>query len=239
MKQRLDVLLVERGLAPTRSRAQALIMAGQVLVDGAVVDKAGTLIASAATLELKTRPQYVSRGGDKLASVADKLGLDFSGKVVLDVGASTGGFSDYALQHGASKVYAVDVGRGQLAYTLRQDPRVAVMEQTDIRAVEALPEPVDLAVVDVSFISLRRVLAKVSELIKAGGQVVALVKPQFEAGKAVADKHRGVIDNEGVRQKVLADFRDWVGEDFEIVVEADSGLAGAQGNVERFFLLKR
>lgn len=237
MKQRLDALLVGRGLAETRSQAQRLIMAGQVLVDGKLVDKPGTSLAPEAVIELKPAARYVSRGGDKLASVAEQLGLDFNGKAVLDVGSSTGGFTDFALQHGARKVYAVDVGRGQLAYKLRQDSRVVVLEQTDVRSL-SLPEPADIAVIDVSFISLRLVLQRVAELINPAGAIVAMVKPQFEAGKAVADKHRGVIKDQALRQDILGQFRTWVEDDFVIVSEADSRVTGAKGNTERFFLLQ-
>src|SRR6266851_1999938 len=152
MKKRLDVVVVERGLAPNRTQAQALIMAGQVSAQGRRLEKPGMVVDEALELHVKAQPRYVSRAGDKLASVAETLGLDFGGKVVLDVGSSTGGFTDYALQHGAAKVYCVDVGTAQLSYKLRQDDRVVVMEQTDIREA-VLPEPADMAVMDVSFIS--------------------------------------------------------------------------------------
>lgn len=237
-KQRLDLLLVERGLAASRTQAQAMIMAGEVSSEGRMLDKAGLLVEIDQPLELKTRSRYVSRAGEKLASVADQFGLDFAGKTVLDVGSSTGGFTDFALQNGASKVYAVDVGTGQLDWRLRQDERVVVMEQTDIREA-VLPEPADLAVIDVSFISLTKVLEAVAVLVKPGGPIVAMMKPQFEAGKVLADKYHGVIDDENIRQQLIANFRDWLAGKFEIVAEADSGLSGAEGNVERFFLLKR
>ncbi len=230
-------MLVERGLAESRTRAQALIMAGEVSAEGRILDKPGVAYDESLVLHLKRQPPYVSRAGEKLASVADGFGLKFEGQVVLDVGSSTGGFTDYALQHGAKRVYCVDVGTGQLAYKLRQDARVVVMEQTDIR-VARLPEPADMAVMDVSFVSLTKVLEATAALVKAGGLIVAMAKPQFEAGKAVADRYRGVIPVGPARDEILAGLRDWTSERFEIISEADSGVAGAEGNVERFFLLK-
>ncbi|MDF2461210.1 MAG: Hemolysin nonfunctional [Candidatus Saccharibacteria bacterium] len=238
MKQRLDVLLVERGLAATRTQAQALIMAGQVSADGRRLEKPGLAVDANIDLHVKDQPRFGSRAGDKLASVAETLNLDFEGKVVLDVGSSTGGFTDFALQQGAAKVYCVDVGTAQLAYKLRQDPRVVVMEQTDIREAE-LPEAADMAVMDVSFISLTKVLEPTAALLKPGAPIVAMAKPQFEAGKPVADKYHGVIPEGEPRDAVLAGLRDWIGERFEIVAEADSKVAGAEGNVERFFLLRQ
>jgi 23S rRNA (cytidine1920-2'-O)/16S rRNA (cytidine1409-2'-O)-methyltransferase len=228
--------MVERGLAASRTQAQALIMAGQVSGEGKILDKSGQVLDESTRLHLKDQPRFVSRAGDKLASVADELKLDFAGKVVLDVGSSTGGFTDYALQHGAAKVYDVDVGTGQLAYKLRQDSRVVVMERTDIRQA-AVPEPADIAVIDVSFISLTKVLEAVIGLIKPGSPIVAMAKPQFEAGKPMADRYHGVIPLGPERDAILAELRDWLGERFTIEAEADSGLAGAEGNVERFFRL--
>lgn len=236
MKQRLDILLVERGLADTRTKAQALIMAGQVSAQGRRLDKPGQSFDTKIELHLKSQPRYVSRAGEKLASVAGALALDFSGKTVLDVGSSTGGFTDFALQNGAVKVYCVDVGTAQLAYKLRQDPRAIVMEQTDIRTAE-LPEQAEIAVIDVSFVSLTKILEAVAALVTAKAPIVAMVKPQFEAGKTLADKYHGVIPLGGERDEVLASVRVWIQERFEIMAEADSGLSGAEGNVERFFLL--
>jgi 23S rRNA (cytidine1920-2'-O)/16S rRNA (cytidine1409-2'-O)-methyltransferase len=251
MKKRLDILMVERGLAATRTQAQALIMAGQVSAEGRRLEKPGMTVDEGVELHVKDQPRYVSRAGDKLASVTGALGLEFDGRVVLDVGSSTGGFTDYALQHGAVRVYCVDVGTAQLSYKLRQDPRVVVMEQTDIRDVsvgegsdgklgaKAMPDQVDMAVMDVSFISLTKVLEVTAALVKPGGLIVAMVKPQFEAGKLVADKYRGVIPVGPVRDEILDGLREWVSERFEIVAEADSGVAGAEGNVERFLVLRR
>jgi 23S rRNA (cytidine1920-2'-O)/16S rRNA (cytidine1409-2'-O)-methyltransferase len=236
MKQRLDLLMVERGLAPTRTQAQALIMAGQVSAGGKRLEKPGVNVDTTIELHVKDQPKYVSRAGDKLASVAENFNLDFRSKTVLDVGSSTGGFTDYALRAGAEQVFCVDVGTGQLAYKLRQDPRVVVMEQTDIREAK-LPEPADMAVMDVSFISLKKVLEPTAALVKPGGLIAAMAKPQFEAGKPLADKYRGVIPMGKERDEVLSNLREWMSERFEIVAEMDSGLSGAEGNVERFFLL--
>jgi 23S rRNA (cytidine1920-2'-O)/16S rRNA (cytidine1409-2'-O)-methyltransferase len=177
MKKRLDVLLVEQGLAASRTQAQALVMAGQVSGGGRRLDKPGLMLDDAAELAVKEQPRYVSRAGDKLAGVVEQLGLDFTGQVVLDVGSSTGGFTDYVLQNGAAKVYCVDVGTGQLAYKLRHDERVLVMEQTDIRGA-ILPGLADVAVVDVSFISLTKVLGAVAERVNPGASIVAMAKPQ-------------------------------------------------------------
>lgn len=237
MKQRIDTLLVDRGLAQSRNVAAAMIMAGEVTMGEKRIDKPGMMIEEDASIEIKDRPRYVSRGGDKLASVIEPLNLDFRDKVILDVGSSTGGFTDVALEHGASKVYCVDVGNAQLAYKLRQDSRVVVMERTDIRTAE-LPESVDLAVADVSFISLTKVLEAISRHLKPEGLIVAMMKPQFEAGKALADKYKGLILDESVRLQVINDFRDEITPRFEIVAEADSGVPGLHGNRERFFELR-
>lgn len=236
-KQRLDELLVKRGLADDQKQAQALILAGRVTSKEQRLDKSGLLVASDTEIEVKGVPRYVSRAGEKLASVSETLGLDFSGQTILDVGASTGGFTDYVLQHGATKVYAVDVGRGQLAWRLLHDPRVISLERSDIREVE-LPEMADQALIDASFVSLTKILEAVAERVKSGGLIVALAKPQFEAGKVLADRFHGVISDEGIRQQLLSNLRDWIEERFEILGEADSGLAGADGNIERFFKLR-
>lgn len=236
MKQRLDVLLVERGLVDTRNKAAALIMAGEVVVDDHAATKPGHQYSDYVDIRLKNQMPYVSRAGEKLASVIEPLGLDFMNKVVLDVGSSTGGFTDCALQHGAAKVISVDVGTNQLAYKLRIDERVELHEQTDIREFTTDQKP-DMAVIDVSFISLTKILEHVATLIKDNGQIVAMVKPQFEAGKALADEHKGLIVDEEVRQNVLAQFRAWAENHFVIQAEADSEVHGRHGNRERFFLL--
>lgn len=245
MKRRLDQLMTERGLAPSRTQAQALIMAGAVSADGRRLDKPGVMVNEDIALHVKNQPRFVSRAGEKLASVAEAFGLDFSGKTVLDVGSSTGGFTDYALQHGAAQVFAVDVGTNQLAYKLRQDERVRVMEQTDIRDVvvgeglKTIPQLADMAVMDVSFVSLTQVLDATAALVQPGGLIIAMAKPQFEAGKELADQYKGVIPLGPVRDEILQELREWLpAHNFIIQAEADSGLAGAEGNVEHFYALR-
>jgi 23S rRNA (cytidine1920-2'-O)/16S rRNA (cytidine1409-2'-O)-methyltransferase len=208
-RTRLDELLVERGLAPSRTRAQALILAGQVRVgegDSARLDrKAGDLVAPETTIALTERDPYVSRGGHKLAAALDAFGIDPAGRICLDAGASTGGFTDVLLQRGAARVYAVDVGRGQLAESLRQDPRVVSLERTNARSLTAssLPEPIDLAVIDVSFISLGLVLGPIASTLRPGpnAPIVALAKPQFEAGRGRTD--HGVVRDPAIHREVL------------------------------------
>lgn len=236
MKKRLDLILVEREMADTRTKAQALIMAGEVSGVGRILDKPGQTFDEEIELHLKAQPRFVSRAGEKLASVVEVFDIDFTDLVVLDVGSSTGGFTDFALQNGASKSYCVDVGTGQLSYKLRQDPRVIVMEQTDIR-VAVLPELADIAVMDVSFISLEKVLEPTVKLLKPKAIIVAMSKPQFEAGRELATKYAGIILMGEERDEVIAKLRVWISERFEILSEADSGLAGAEGNVEHFFKL--
>lgn len=232
MKRRLDVLLVERGLAESRERAQSLIRAGAVLVDDQPVDKPGTRVPSNAVLRLRETLPYVSRGGLKLQAALDTFGIDVTGLVAVDVGASTGGFTDCLLQRGAARVYAVDVGYGQLAWSLRQDPRVVVMERTNVRYLEALPEPVDLATVDVSFISLELVLPAVMRLLKPGGRVIALIKPQFEAGREQVGKG-GVVRDPTVHRAVLHRVLTWAAERGLILRGLmRSPLEGPAGNVE-------
>lgn len=207
-KERLDVLLVERGLCESRSRAQALIMSGDVYVNGQKTDKAGTPTDAEAQIEVRGNAcPYVSRGGLKLEKALRDFGVDPTGYVCSDSGASTGGFTDCLLQKGAKKVFAIDVGYGQLAWSIRTDPRVVCMERTNIRYVtpEQLGEPLDLSVVDVSFISLRIVLPAVQALLKPTGQIVCLIKPQFEAGKEKVGK-KGVIRDPAVHREVLEQF---------------------------------
>jgi 23S rRNA (cytidine1920-2'-O)/16S rRNA (cytidine1409-2'-O)-methyltransferase len=206
-RRRLDQLLVERGLVDTRARAQALVLAGKVRVgegDAARADrKPGDLVAPDVSLELETPPPYVSRGGYKLAAALDAFGIDPAGWTCLDVGASTGGFTDVLLQRGATRVYALDVGRGQLAEALRADARVVSMERTNARTLtpSSLPEPIDFATIDVSFISLRLVLGPVASTLRPSGGIVALVKPQFEAGRH--EVRRGVVREPTVHRAVL------------------------------------
>ena len=222
-RERLDVLLVERGLAPSRERARALILAGEARVEGQPAPKAGMLVPRAARLELvgDGEVRYASRGGLKLERALDAFGLDPGGLVCLDVGASTGGFTDVLLRRGAAKVYAIDVGRGQLVWALRSDPRVVVMDRTNIRHLSALPELAACAVIDVSFISLRLALPAVAALLAPGAWVVALVKPQFEAGRAEADRGAGVISDPAVHRRVLRELLAWI--------DTMAPLAGADG----------
>jgi 23S rRNA (cytidine1920-2'-O)/16S rRNA (cytidine1409-2'-O)-methyltransferase len=238
MKQRLDQALVERGWAESRTRAQALIMSGAVYVEGRRCDKPGWRITDEAEAYVEPGPRYVSRAGEKLASANDKFGLGFVGARVLDVGASTGGFSDYALQQGAASVYAVDTGTNQLHEKLRANESLVVMVKSDIRDVE-LPGPVDIAMVDVSFISLRQVLPNVAQHVKSRGYIIAMCKPQFEAGVMEATKHNGVIKNDRLRRDILKQFETWLRQNgFMVIDKADSGIKGAKGNVERFYLLE-
>ncbi len=249
-KTRADVLLVERGLAESRERAQALIMAGVVFTPAGRVAKAGSLLSSDVEVEVQGRLPYVSRGGYKLAHALDEFGIDPSGLVALDVGASTGGFTDCLLQRGAERVYAVDVGRGQLAYTLRQDPRVVCYEKLNARLPFVLPEPVDLLVIDVSFISLTMALPQpLSHLRSANGQdcsglgaghAVALIKPQFEARRGEVGKG-GVIRSDELREDILMRVEQWLNEreDVELVGTIDSPITGDAGNREYLALLRK
>lgn len=235
MKQRLDKALVQRGLVPTRSQAESYVKLGQVRVNGTILKKPGEMVSDQAELKLLAREQYVSRAGLKLASVARALRLDFRGKIVLDVGSSTGGFTDYALKHGASKVIAVDVGTNQLHPTLTGNPQIELHEQTDIRdfTPDAIP---GIVVMDVSFISLREILPHIAGLADAQTQIVAMCKPQFEVGANA--KHKGVIKNDRMRRDILKDFEAWLKQYFITVDKADSEVSGAKGNQERFYLLR-
>jgi 23S rRNA (cytidine1920-2'-O)/16S rRNA (cytidine1409-2'-O)-methyltransferase len=224
----------------TRSQAESYIRLGKVSVNKKVVTKPGALVSESDVIKLLAQEQYVSRAGLKLASVAQALGLDFKGKVVLDVGSSTGGFTDYALQHGATKVIAVDVGTDQLHPSLRRDKRIELHEKTDIRDFAQGPSlrAIDMVVIDVSFISLRDVLPHISKLMAQNSQLVAMVKPQFEAGESQL-KHKGVIKNDAMRRKILQEFEQWVRGLFVILDKSDSEVYGAKGNKERFYLLKK
>jgi 23S rRNA (cytidine1920-2'-O)/16S rRNA (cytidine1409-2'-O)-methyltransferase len=199
--------------------------------------KPGFFVSEDATVSLASTERYVSRAALKLASVAETLKLNFAGQTVLDVGSSTGGFTDYALQHGAAKVVAVDVGTDQLHPSLRSDERIELHEQTDIRNLPPLSKPPDLVVADVSFISLREILPAVLKLCGPQTELAIMVKPQFEAG-ASALKHKGVVKNDAMRRRILRDFEDWAKGSFVLVDKADSQVAGATGNRERFYLLK-
>lgn len=202
-KLRADQLLVNRGLAESRTQAQRLILAGQVWADGRPVPKPAALLPESAHLEVRERPRYVSRGGEKLEAALTRFRVPVEGRICADVGASTGGFTDCLLQHGAARVYAIDVGHGQIHWKLRQDPRVVVMEGVNARYLESLPEPVDLVTVDVSFISVRRILPAVRGWLKPEGDVLVLIKPQFEAGKRESARGKGVIRKAEVHQRVL------------------------------------
>src|SRR5712692_4792079 len=226
---RLDQALVAQGLVPSRQRAQAMVRAGLVRVAGAVADRPDQLVDPGVSIDLDRAKAYVSRGGDKLAGALDAFGIDPAGRVILDVGASTGGFTDLLIQRGAAGVIAVDVGYGQLAWTLRQDPRVTVMERVNIRHLDRLPVPADLAVVDVSFISLRLVLPCVRELLSPPGAVVALGKPQFAVGKG------GVVRDPAEHGRVLGELRQFAQESgYEVAAEIPSPILGAKGNREFF-----
>ncbi len=249
-KTRLDLLLVERGLVESRAKAQALVMAGQVRVNGEVEIKPSAQVAPEARLDLDSGPRFVSRGGDKLEAALTRFPVDVSGRVCVDVGSSTGGFTDCLLQHGAAKVYAIDVGRGILHWKLRTDPRVVVMEETNARFVESLPEPVSLVVIDASFISLKILLPVVkgwfTPLAPAGhsphlrskwgeteGGIVALIKPQFEAGRKETAKNKGVIRDPAVHRSVLMDVLPFAQtQGFSVRDLARSPVLGPKGNVE-------
>ena len=236
---RLDQALVAQGLVPSRQRAQAMVRAGLVRVGGALADRPDQMVDPDVSIDLDRVKTYVSRGGDKLAAALDAFGLDPAGRVCLDVGASTGGFTDLLLQRGATRVIAVDVGYGQLAWSLRQDARVTVLERVNIRHLDRLPVPADLAVIDVSFISLRLVLPRVRDLLSPPGDVVALVKPQFEVGKGAVGKGGIVRDPEQHRQVVreLRKFAEDAG--YVVVAELPSPILGAKGNREFLLHLRR
>ncbi|HZF47878.1 MAG TPA: TlyA family RNA methyltransferase [Polyangiaceae bacterium] len=242
---RADALLVERGLASSRAQAQALVMAGKVTSGPKRVDKPGALLAPDAELTVAAGPRFVSRGGDKLDHALDAFaqhGLDVKNLVCLDVGASTGGFTDCLLQRGAAKVIAVDVGYGQLAQKLRDDPRVESRERVNARDLGPadFSEPIDVVVVDASFIGIGKLIGAIARVIRPGGSLVALIKPQFEAGREAASRGRGVIRDEATRLAAIAAARAAVEEaGFAVVAEADSEVKGPKGNVERFLFARR
>ena len=233
---RLDKALVQLGLVTTRSQAESYIRLGRVKVAGRLITKPGYFVHDLSLVELDQPEQFVSRAGLKLASVADKLAVDFRGKLVLDGGASTGGFTDYALSRGARRVICVDVGTDQLHPKLRRDARVELHEKTDIRDF-VTDQSVDIILIDVSFISLREVLPHLAGLATRQTQVVAMVKPQFETGNRL--KNCGVIKNDTERRRILHDFEQWAKRYFLLRAKADSAVAGARGNRERFYLLTK
>ena len=237
MKQRLDIALTQRKLVASRSQAESWIKLGKVTVNGELAKKSSQFVGDNDKLTILADTQYVSRAGLKLESVAKVLGLDFRDKVVLDVGSSTGGFTDYALKNGAKLVYAVDVGTDQLHPKLRGNNRIELHEKTDIRDFK-LDEAPDIVVIDVSFISLRDILPHIHDFLCDGQtQIVAMVKPQFEAGREQTNK--GIIKNDAMRRQILRDFEDWSKKYFVIINKRDSDVAGAKGNQERFYLLEK
>jgi 23S rRNA (cytidine1920-2'-O)/16S rRNA (cytidine1409-2'-O)-methyltransferase len=232
-KTRLDILLVEREMVESRSQAQRLVMAGQVRVNGQVVYKPATSVLPEALLEIVSGPRYVSRGGEKLEAGLQAFGVEVKGCVCADVGASTGGFTDCLLQHGAAKVYAIDVGHGLLDWKLRQDTRVVVMEDTNARYIEGLLEPVELVTIDASFISLKVLLPVVRRWLPRQGTIIALVKPQFEAGRAQAARGKGVIRDPLVHRQVLLDILHFAQEEgYGVRGLIQSPLHGPKGNLE-------
>lgn len=236
-KNRLDVEMAKRRLVASRSQAESYIRLGNVKVNGKVITKAGVMVSDEDTIRLKIEEQYVSRAALKLKSADASFHLDFRGKTVLDVGSSTGGFTQYALAHGAKKVVAVDVGTEQLHPSLRTDIRIELHEKTDIR--DFVPsEKISIVVMDVSFISLREILPHIAKICTPETTVVAMVKPQFEAGQSNL-KHKGVIKNDKMRRDILKDFEIWAQKLFKIVHKMDSEVAGSKGNVERFYILHK
>lgn len=231
-KQRLDILLYERHLAPSREKARTMIMAGEVLVDGITADKPGLRISPEAHLAVKNKPRFVSRGGEKLLAALERFSLDVKDRICADIGASTGGFTDCLLQKGASRVYAIDVGYGQLDYTLRQDSRVVIMERTNARYVESLPTPISLAVIDASFISLKLLLPVISGWLEERSDVIALIKPQFEAGRKDVGKG-GVVKSSTIHANVLGEILSFsLLQGFIVNDLIVSPLKGPAGNVE-------
>lgn len=239
-RKRLDAVVVERGLAETRARAQAMILGGGITVEGVVVTKPATPVTSEAVVDLVTQPlPYVSRGGLKLRHALEVFDVGVDGAVAVDVGASTGGFTDVLLEAGVARVYAIDVGYGQLAWRLRNDPRVVVMERTNIRSVEELPEPADLAVIDTSFISLRQVLPHVRPLVKSEGDAIPLIKPQFEAGRNQVGK-KGVVRDPEIWREVLRGVLGYAKENgWSVLGVIRSPIQGPAGNVEFLAHLSR
>ena len=235
-KQRLDHALVARGLTSSRSQAENWIRLGKVTVDDKTLTKPGYFVRASADVKLVAEEQYVSRAGLKLASVAKVLNLNFKDAVVLDVGSSTGGFTDYSLRNGAKKVYAVDVGTEQFHPSLRGNERIELHEKTDIRDFIIEGDMPDIIVIDVSFISLREILPYIAKHLSAPNtQIAAMLKPQFEAGRNQTNK--GIIKNEAVRRQILKEFETWAKQYFVVRDKRDSDVAGAKGNQERFYLL--
>lgn len=242
MKERLDILLVNRGLAPSREKAKAMIMEGNVFVENEREDKAGSMFDTEAAIEIKGNTlKYVSRGGLKLEKAMTHFGITLKDKICMDIGASTGGFTDCMLQNGAAKVYAVDVGYGQFAWKLRQDPRVVCMEKTNIRYVtpEDIEDALDFASVDVSFISLTKVLGPARALLKDGGEMVCLIKPQFEAGREKVGK-KGVVREKCVHEEVIVKVIDFaIQQGFFVKNLEYSPIKGPEGNIEYLVYIRK
>lgn len=241
-KERADLLLVSRGLAPSRAKAQALILAGRVYVGERRVEKSGETLDSTVELLVRETNRFVSRGGDKLAGALEALALRVDDLVCVDIGASTGGFTDCLLQSGATRVYAVDVGHGQLAQSLRSDSRVVVMERTNARDLDdrSFPEPIQLVVVDASFIGLGKLLPAIRAILPVGASLLALIKPQFEVGREAARRTKGVIKDPEMRERAIEDVRASIrAHGFDLLGECDSTLPGPKGNVEHFVHARR
>jgi 23S rRNA (cytidine1920-2'-O)/16S rRNA (cytidine1409-2'-O)-methyltransferase len=241
-KRRVDLLLVERGLAPSRARAQALVLAGKVFVGDRRIDKAGTELDPDAAVTVREGERFASRGGYKLLGALEALKCDVSNTTCADVGASTGGFTDCLLQLGARKIYAIDVGHGQLAHKLVSDARVVIMDRTNARHLgrEQFAEPLDLVVVDASFISLEKLLPAISSWLAPGARLLAMVKPQFEVGRDEARRSRGVIRDEAVRRQAIERVLECVrASGFDVRGGVDSEVPGPKGNVEYFVLAIR
>jgi 23S rRNA (cytidine1920-2'-O)/16S rRNA (cytidine1409-2'-O)-methyltransferase len=248
---RLDVMLAERGLVASRSQGESYVRLGRVWVNGKLAVKSGQLVRETDIIEIKSETQYVGRAAFKLESADRTFMIDWRDKTVLDVGSSTGGFTQYALLHGAAKVVAIDVGTNQMHPSLRDDPRIELHEKLDVRdlilggkesatlpTIQHLAYIPDIVVMDVSFISLREILPHITTLIGYDTEVLAMVKPQFEAGHAQL-KHKGVIKNDRLRRVILKDFEQWVQHYFKIIHKVDSEVAGSKGNVERFYMLRK
>ncbi len=236
---RLDIAMVERGLVENRSKAKALILAGDVLVDDVPTTRAGAGVAAGQAISLKQKPRFVGRGGEKIDHALDRFAIEVEGRIVADLGACTGGFTDAALQRGAAKVYAIDVGYGQLDLRLREDPRVVVMERTNARYLDALPDPIDIAVIDVSFISLALIFPAVDRILAPDGVVAPLIKPQFEAGKQDVGKG-GVVRDPKIHRKVLEKVvRDAAEAGFRCDGLIASPLTGPAGNHEFLGVFRR
>lgn len=238
IRQRLDQAMANRRLVASRSQAESYIKLGKVKLNGQVVTKPAVPVGPDDQIELTATEQYVSRAALKLASVAQTFDLDFQDSVVLDVGSSTGGFTDYALQHGARQVIAVEVGTDQLHPSLKGNNKIELHEKTDIRDVKKLSATPDIVVADVSFISLRQILPHVASLCGPDTRLAVMVKPQFEAGESSL-KHKGVIKNDAMRRQILKDFENWARQRFVVLDKADSAVSGTKGNRERFYLLRK